>query len=49
VCPAFCDVGTLGAPADGMDVALFEEMGDLEIVLMRGYFDFEPGWLFFRL
>jgi hypothetical protein len=34
VCPAFCDVGAFGAPADGMDVALFEEVRDLEIVLM---------------
>jgi hypothetical protein len=47
--PAFRNVRALGTLADGVYIAFFEEIGDLEKILMRGEFDFEPGWLFFSL
>ena len=49
MCPAFRNVRTLSTLAYGVDVAFFEEIGDLEKILMRREFDFEPGWLFFGL
>jgi hypothetical protein len=45
--PTFRYVGTPGALADGVNVVLFNEMRDLEVILVRGKFDFEPSWLFF--
>jgi len=49
MCPALRNVRALGTLADGVYVAYFEEIGDQEKILMRGEFDFEPGWLFFGL
>jgi len=40
--PALRNVWALGALAYGVDVMLFEKIGDLEKVLMRGEFDLEP-------
>jgi len=42
VCPALRNVRALGALAYGVNVVLFEKIGDLEKVLMRGEFDLEP-------
>jgi hypothetical protein len=32
-----------------MYILFFDEIGDLEKILMRGEFDLEPRWLFFGL
>jgi hypothetical protein len=49
VCPAFRNVRALGTLADGVNALFFEEIGDLEKILMIGKLDLEPRWLLFGL